>query len=156
MLVLIAGVGGAVLLLVAEFTPLLHVRTGASARVIDTINTGAHHSYALVPVAVLALVFGLGIWQTRNRLALLATGLLGVLALLIALLGDLPDAQASGLIGSATTQYTVASSSPAIGLYLETAGAVLLIVAAVAGMLLLPAPARPPRRPRSPRARSAS
>jgi hypothetical protein len=142
-----------VLLLVAEFTPLLHVRSGAGGHVIDTISTGSHQAYALAPVAVLAIVFALGIWQTRSRLALLATGLLGVLSLLIALLGDLPDAQASGLIGSATTHFSTASSSPAIGLYLETLGAVLLLFTAVSGLLLLPGPERPANRRRPPRGR---
>jgi hypothetical protein len=145
--VLIAGVAGALLLLVAEFTPLLHVRSGAGARVIDTISTGSHQSYALVPLALAALLFSVTIWRTRNRLALLATGLLGVVALLIALLGDLPDAQANGLIGTAATHYAVAAASPATGLYLETAGAVLLIISAVGGLLLLPAPTRPRRPP---------
>jgi hypothetical protein len=149
--VLGGGLAGAVLLLVAEFAPLLHVRSGASGHVIDTVTTGSHQSYALLPVAVLAIVFALGVWQTRSRLALLATGLLGVLSLLIALLGDLPDAQASGLIGSATTRFTTASASPAIGLYLETLGAVVLLITAVAGLLLLPAPPRAVRRRRPPR-----
>jgi hypothetical protein len=138
---------------VAEFTPLLHVHAGADGHVIDTVSTGSHQSYALLPVAVLAIVFALGVWHTRSRLALLATGLLGVLSLLIALLGDLPDAQASGLIGSATTHFSVASSTPAIGLYLETLGAVLLLFTAVSGLLLLPAPGRPVRRRRRPEGR---
>jgi hypothetical protein len=69
-------------------------------------------------------------------------GVLGVVALLIALLGDLPDAQASGLVGSAATRFTTASSTPSAGLYLETLGAVVLVISAGAGLLLLPGPAR--------------
>ncbi len=149
--VLAGGLAGAVLLVVAEFTPLLRVRSGAAGHVIDSVTTGSHQSYALLPVAVLAIVFAIGVWQTRSRLALLATGLLGVLSLLIALLGDLPDAQASGLIGNATTGFTTAGASPAVGLYLETAGAVVLLLTAVAGLLLLPAPPPAVRRRRPPR-----
>jgi hypothetical protein len=147
---------GAALLLVAEFTPLLKVRSSASSHVIQTVSTGSHHTYALVPVALLAAALAYGIWQTRSRLALLATGVLGLLALLIALLGDLPDAQASGLIGNATTKFATATSSPSIGLYLETLGAVILLVTAAAGLLLLAAPERPRRQPRQAATRSVS
>jgi hypothetical protein len=154
--VLVGGLGGAVLLLVAEFTPLLQVRSGASDHVIKTVTGGAHHSYALVPVALLAGALAVGIWQTRSRQALVATGFLGLVALAIALLGDLPDAQATGLIGSATTRFSTASSSPSIGLYLETLGAFVLLITAAAGLLLLPAGPRPRRSGRRIRTRSAS
>ncbi|HEY3728020.1 MAG TPA: hypothetical protein VGL51_12650 [Solirubrobacteraceae bacterium] len=159
MALLIGGLAGAALLLVAEFTPLLKVHSSAGNHVIKTVATGAHHSYALVPVALLAAGLAYGVWETRSRLALLATGLLGLLALLIALLGDLPDAQATGLVGSATTRFAAASSSPSIGLYLETLGAIVLLITAASGLLLLePPPARrkPPRRASASRTRSAS
>jgi hypothetical protein len=131
---------GAALLLIAEFTPLLHVHTSAPTRGIQSVSTGGHHSYALVPVALLAAVLAFAFWQTRNRQALIATGVLGIVTLFIALLGDLPDAQASGLVGSATTRFAAATATPAIGLYLETLGAVILLVSAAAGLLLIPAP----------------
>jgi hypothetical protein len=93
-------------------------------------------------VALLAAALAYGVWLTGNRLALVATGLLGLLALLIALLGDLPDAQASGLIGSAATHFYTASSSPSTGLYLETLGAIILLISAGGGLLLIEAPPR--------------
>jgi hypothetical protein len=153
--VLVIGVLGALVLLAAEFTPLLHVHTNAHMQVVRTVYTGAHDSYALVPVALLAAVLAFSAWTSGSRLALLAIGLLGLLALAIALLGDLPDAHSSGLVGSTTTGLQGASSSAGIGLYLETLGAVVLIITAVGGMLLEPMPiAR--RRPSSSRTRSAS
>jgi hypothetical protein len=148
--ILTGGLAGALLLLVAEFTPLLEVRSSASDHVIKTVTTGAHHSYALVPVALLAAALAVGIWQTRSRQALLATGALGLVVLAIALLGDLPDAQATGLIGSASTRFATASSSPSVGLYLETLGAFVLLITAAAGLLLLPATPRAPRARRRP------
>lgn len=149
------GLAGALLLLVAEFTPLLHVRTSVSDQVVKTVSTGAHHSYALVPIAVLAAALAVAIWQTRSRQALVATGALGLVALAIALLGDLPDAQATGLVGSATTRFATASSSPSVGLYLETLGAFVLLITAAAGLLLLPAPPGTRRTRPRPRTRSA-
>ncbi len=139
---LLAGLAGAALLLVAEFTPLLTVHTSASRAAFRTVNTGSNHSYALIPIGLLALFLSYSAWQSQNRLALTAMGVLGVVALLIALLGDLPDAQASGLVGSAATRFTTASSTPSVGLYLETLGAVVLVISAGAGLLLLPGPAR--------------
>jgi hypothetical protein len=144
MLVVGAALLGAALLLVAEFTPLLHVHSSArGAGVIKTIGTGSHHAYALVPVALLAAGLSLGVRATGSRAALLAIGALGVVVLGIALLGDLPDAQASGLVGHAGGPYVSAASSPSIGLYLETLGAVMLLLAGGAGLLLAPRPARP-------------
>lgn len=147
--VLAAGMLGAILLAVAEFTPLLEIRASSSAAgVIQTIGTGPHHSYALVPVALLAAALAYGIWYTGNRFALLASAVLGVVALLIAVLGDLPDTQASGLIGSAATRFVIASSSPRMGFYLETLGAIVVLISAVSGLQLSepasqPRPARP-------------
>jgi hypothetical protein len=162
MVVLGGGLLGAALLLVAEFTPLLHVHSSVRVHVAKSVTTGAHHSYALVPVALLAAALAYGFWQTRNRQALIAAGFLGLITLLIALLGDLPDAQASGLVGSAATRFATATATPAIGLYLETLGAVVLLISAAAGLLLIPAPPNRPRPsapaapPRASRTRSAS
>jgi hypothetical protein len=158
--VLGGGLIGAALLLVAEFTPLLQVHSSASRAVVKTIETGPHHSYALVPIAALAVALTLSVWGSRNRFALLAIGLLGVAALLIALLGDLPDAQASGLIVTSAHGFANATSSPSIGLYLETLGAIVLLLTGGTGVLLLHPPARPPLEPSgrasSSRTRSAS
>jgi hypothetical protein len=128
---------GALLLLVAEFTTLFVVRTAAGTRPVESTSTGSHHAYALIPIALLVVVLTLGVWQSRSRVALLAIGLLGVIALLIALLGDLPDAQASGLVGSITTHFASATSSPSTGLYLETLGAVVLMISSGLGLMLL-------------------
>src|SRR3982074_2356250 len=89
---------GALLLIVAELTTLYEVRTSASSAPIKSIATGPNHAYALVPIAVLAAVLAYGAWHASSRQALLAIGVLGVIALLIAVIGDLPDAQATGLI----------------------------------------------------------
>ncbi len=134
--VLTSGILGATILLVAEFTPLFHTRLVASSAPVRTVLAGAHHGYALAPIAVLALLLAVtGVRDTR-RSALVALGALGLVALLIALTGDLPDAQATGLVGSSATHYALASSAPAIGVYLETLGAVLLLLASGLGVLL--------------------
>src|SRR5437588_139012 len=110
-------------LLVAEFTALYQVHTAASSAPVRTVGTGHNDSYALVPLAILAAVLGIGVFRAGSRPALVAIGLVGLVALLIALLGDLPDADATGLVGSAATHFISASSTPSGGLYLETLGA---------------------------------
>jgi hypothetical protein len=83
-------------------------------------------------------VLAFAVYRHGNRPAFLGFAVLGIAALLIALLGDLPDARTSGLIGSSAGGYVQATSRPSAGLYMETLGAVLLLAAG--GLrLLLPA-----------------
>ncbi|MGA2014885.1 MAG: hypothetical protein ABSH51_30755 [Solirubrobacteraceae bacterium] len=69
----------------------------------------------------------------------MAIGVLGLVALAVAVLHDLPDARATGLIAIPAHGLRDAAAAPAIGLYLESLGAVALILTA-AGLLLAPAP----------------
>jgi hypothetical protein len=136
------GLLGALLLVVAEFTTLFTVHTSTSTQAIQSVGTGGHHTYALIPIGLLVVLLAYGVWSAGSRPALLAIGVLGVIALLIALLGDLPDAHASGLLGSPASHFTSASSTPSAGLYMETLGAVILIITSVCGFLLLGPPSR--------------
>ncbi|MGZ4232712.1 MAG: hypothetical protein ACXVUE_14515 [Solirubrobacteraceae bacterium] len=135
---------GALLLVVAEFTTLFTVHVETSSTPIKTVTTGPHHSYALLLIAIVVAVLAVAVWRDTSRPALLAIGLLGVVALLIALLGDLPDAHASGLAGSSTTRYVDASSTPSAGFYLETLGAVVLVITCGVGFMALGSPGRRP------------
>lgn len=146
--ILAGGLGGALLLAVAEFTPLLKIHSSARRAAIASVQTGSDHAYALIPIAVAAAVFSFAVWRTRNRLCLLAIGVLGLVGLLIALLRDLPSAQSTGLLVSATTNLILGKATPSLGFYLETLGAVLLLITAAAGLLFLAPPQStlPPRR----------
>jgi hypothetical protein len=126
---------GALLLVIAEFTTLFTVQSGTGA-VVKSVGTGSHDSYALIPIAVLAIGLAWGAVTTGSRWALAAVGALGVVALLIALIGDLPDAQASGTVGSALSGFHPATDNPSAGLYMETFGAIVLVIAAGCGLLL--------------------
>jgi hypothetical protein len=138
--ILAGGLLGALLLVGAEFTTLFDVHVQTSPTPIKSVGTGSHHSYALIPIAVVAAVLAIGVLRDGSRPALLAIGLLGVAALVLALVGDLPDAQASGLVGTSTTHYVDANSTPSAGLYLETLGAVVLIITCGVGFLMLGPP----------------
>ncbi len=107
-----AALLGALLLIVAEFTTLYSVNVaGRYVATIQTETAGSHNTYAMLPIALLAAGLALVAFRTRSRPALLALAVLGVAALLIAVLGDLPDAHAHGL----TRRYQLASNSPGPG-----------------------------------------
>jgi hypothetical protein len=143
----VGGLVGAALLLAAEFTTLFEVRTSADATAIRSVSTGSHHSYALIPIALLAAALAYGVWVGASRPALLAIGVLGVIALLISVLGDLPDVGTTGLVTRGDA-FVSASSSAGAGMYLETLGATALIVTCVSGFLLIGPPSPQPGRSR--------
>ena len=145
-LVFLGGLAGAALLVVAEFMTLFTIHSSAYGAPVRSEGTGPHHSYALIPVGVLAAALTIVAVRTRSRAALAGVGVLGLVALGIALLGDLPDAQATGFIGHPQT-FTSAKSVPSIGLYLETLGGIILLICAGAALLLPDAP-RPGTAPR--------
>ncbi len=144
--ILAGGLVGALLLVVAEFTTLFEVRLQGTSAAARSVGTGSHHSFAMVPIALLAAFLTLGVWRGQSRPALLAIGALSVIALLISLLGDLPDAHATGLVVARAGRYVNAASQPSAGLYLETLGATVLLITSVGGFLLLGAPPGAPRR----------
>jgi hypothetical protein len=123
---------GATLLLVAEFTTLYTVHEAGRSAAISSEGTGPHHAFALVPLALLAAALAVfGVYRSTSRPALLAIGAVGVLALLIALLGDLPDAHSHGL----TRGFVLATTTPTTGLYLETLGALVLVLTGGLGLV---------------------
>jgi hypothetical protein len=138
MIVVATAVIAALVLLVAEFLPLFEVRTSAHNSVVKTVTAGSHHSYGLFPIAILSAGQAL-IWLRAPtlRLPMVAMAVLAVVALVISLGRDLPDAQSSGIERSGGV-YVTAAASPRAGLYLETAGSVVLLIASAAGLLLVP------------------
>ncbi len=139
------GLAGALLLAASEFVNLYSIHTPTVRAAIQSVTGGSHNSYALLPIAILAALLAYGAARDGSRVAMLALAALGVLALLIGLVGDLPDAQASGLL-IRSGHYETASSSPSLGLYFETLGAVMLLIASGIGFLLGGPPVRRPPR----------
>lgn len=135
---------GALLILVSQFTALYHVHVATSSAAIKTVGTGANHAWAPIPIALLAGALAFAVYRKGSRTALVALMVLGVVTLLIALLGDLPDAHATGIVGSGASQYAEGTSTPSAGLYMETLGGVLLLISGGIGLMLLGATRRPP------------
>ncbi len=138
-LLMSAGLAGAVVLAVSQFLNLYGTHIRSRHLLVATATAGSEHAYALLPVAVVAAVLAYGVWRVGSRPALLGLGLLGLAALLIALLHDLPYAHRQGLwnLGG---RYVLAINRPEVGLYAETAGALLLLLTFVSGFVLLGSP----------------
>jgi len=135
------------LLAVAEFTDLNTIRIVTVER--EGVGTGSHHGYALLIIAVFAAIMAVGAWR-GSRPAAIAVAALGLAALLVVLIVDAPDVEATGLYGR---NYEQARAVAAIGFKLETAGSILLLFAGVVtSVLARPAPSPAADRP-SPTAR---
>ena len=134
---------GAVCLTVAELTTLYTIHIATVHAAIKSEGTGSHNGYAMIPIAALALLLAASAWQRDSRIALLAITVLGIGALVLALAHDLPDAQSQGLI-MLGGNYHVAKASPSAGLYLETLGAIVLIITGGCALLMAGPLARSP------------
>jgi hypothetical protein len=128
---------GALLVIVAQFTALYHLHSATSSAALRTVGTGGNHAWAPIPLALAAIALAYAVYRSGSRTALAGLVALGVATLLIALIGDLPDAHSSGLVGSSASGYVQATSSPSAGLYMETLGAIVLIVSGGLGLLML-------------------
>ena len=137
---------GAILLIVADFSTLYEIKAGKTdpAAVVKTTSGHAQHSFALVLLGIAALLMAYGATRRGSRPAMAALLTVGVVALVIALVGDLPDATSSGTFGR---NFADARAVRGSGFYLETIGAFLLVIAGSAG-LFLSSPTRRPTRPR--------
>lgn len=140
---LVLALLGCVLLVVAEFSTLTAVQIITVER--GAITSGSNHAYALLIIALPAAFMAWGATLGGSRPAAFALLALALAAVLIVLAVDLPDVTEEGLIGRTFEQ---AEASPKAGFYLESLGAVLLLIAAAGALLLRPEPgAGTPRRP---------
>ena len=145
-----------VLLAVAEFLDLYSIQVITVTK--ETGSVGGHHGYAQLLIAIGAAAMAVGAVRGASRPAALALVILAVAAVVIALVVDLPVVNDSGLVGR---NYEQAEASPETGFYVETLGAVLLLIAAAGIFFFGPRPsdaatgsgsgsaraaARPPRR----------
>ena len=121
---------GAATLAVSEFCPLLHVRTiAAHPRLVHSVRGGSHHEWALLVIAVLAALLSLAAGRSRTRATMIMVAFLGAAALAVMVGVDLPDVHAVGLVATAGSGPAEAQAHAAVGLYLETLGALGLLLA---------------------------
>jgi hypothetical protein len=129
---------GAVALAVAEFLPLYRIQTDVGHHVVRSVSAGSHHSYALLPLAVLAALLA-GALSRSGWPVPAALALIGLAAVGIALFGDLPDVHRAGVLGTPATSLRDAHTVAGAALYLETLGAIAVLAAGAAGLIFGPA-----------------
>jgi hypothetical protein len=128
---------GAAMLAAAEFCPLLDVRAiAAHPRLVHVVHGGPHHGWALLVIAAVAALLSMVAGSTGSRPSAAMIAVLGAGALAITLGVDLPDAHATGLVTTSAGAPVEAQAHAAFGLYLETLGAVVLLLAGIAAAVL--------------------
>jgi hypothetical protein len=137
----LAGLAGALLLVLSEFLTLFDVT--ALTSVVKTVKGHDQHNFALLVIGLAAALMALGAWRGVSRPAMFALAVLGAITAAIALIGDLPDVSGTSTLAKT---YEQATADPGIGFYLETLGAALLLVSGV-GQLLMGEPPPPPPPP---------
>jgi hypothetical protein len=150
-LLLLAGLG-ALLLVVAEFSTLYEVVAITAVVPGGTSTVGENHLYAQLLLAVFAVLMAWGAFVGGSRPAAFAVVLVGAVSLFIVLVVDLPDVSDEGLLAET---YESAKASPRTGFYLEAIGAVLVLLAGAAAVLLGAATRTREPRPRRRRDRPA-
>jgi hypothetical protein len=138
---LAVGLAGVALLVAADLSTLIQIKV---VTVVKERLSGHHqHGWAVALLGVASIPLVVGAVRGRARPAQLALIALGAVVVVIALAKDLPDSRSTGVIGQ---RYDEASAARGPGFYLETAGAVLLILTGAGGLLLLPRRSPPPAR----------
>lgn len=129
----VVGMVGAAFLIVSEFLPITHVRA-ITVILPHSERTGFdQNSGAMLLLGLVALPLLYGAARAGSRPAMVAVGVIGVIALLIAVFGDLPDVTKAGTVF--TERYEDAVAQKQIAWWLEAAGAVMLVLSA--GLLFL-------------------
>jgi hypothetical protein len=136
--VLAGGLAAAILLVTADLSTLLEIKV---LTVVEKRLSGhAQHDWAVAFLGLASIPLTIGAARRRARPAFIGLVLIGVAVTIIALAKDLPDTRSTGVYGQ---RYEQAAAQAGPAFYLETAGAALLLVTGVGGLILLPPP--PPR-----------
>jgi hypothetical protein len=130
---LVLAAAGCLLLVVAEFSTLYEIRVITVVK--ETTTGGENHAYALLVLAVGAAFMAYGGIVKGARPAQVGLLVVALAALFVVFAIDYPDVDEEGFIGEA---FERAKASPTTGFYLESLGAVLLLLAAAATLTLTP------------------
>ena len=132
---LVPLVAGALLLILAEFVTVREIRAVTVVPPGGTETGGALHGYALGIIGAAMLPMSFGAVVRGARPAAVALVVLAIAACAIVLFVDRPVLDDTGLIGRT---YDLAEARPATGFYLESLGAALALIGAVATLVLVP------------------
>jgi hypothetical protein len=127
---------GAALLVAAEFSTLYDVRVVTTVPEGASYSTGGHHGYAQLVIAAAIVVMAIGAALGGSRPAAVAVLVLGAVALVVALVVDLPVTDDTGLYGQT---YDEAQAEARAGLTLEIVGGCCVLVGGALLVVVRPA-----------------
>jgi hypothetical protein len=134
MLLALACAAGAAALAASEFMDTFQFVPpgGEAVDVPGSAEAAERHNYALLVLAAFALVALIAALATGSQIAHFAVAAAGVVALMIFLIGDLPDANKIGTIDDDRQSFIDAKAEPQAGFWLELAGSLVLAVCGIA------------------------
>jgi hypothetical protein len=129
------------MLAASQFVDLFHL-TPPGGEALSAIEASDQHGYATLVLAIFALLMiaiSLGTAGARDgdgasisQIAAVAVAVCGVVALLIFLVGDLPDVNKIGTLDDPNQSFIDAKARPQAGFWLELMGALVLTVCGAA------------------------
>ena len=144
-LLVFACVGAAAMLGASQFTDIFHL-TPPGGEALQAISSKDQHGYATLVLAIFALVLILVSVTARDeqlkQVAAMAVAICGLIALLIFLIGDLPDVNKIGTLDDPRQSFIDAEAKPVAGFWLELVGSLVLTVCGAALATMRPGAAR--------------
>jgi hypothetical protein len=144
-LLVLACAGAAAMLGASQFTDIFHL-TPPGGEALQAISSKDQHGYATLVLAIFALVLILVTLAARDsqlrQVAAMAVAICGLIALLIFLIGDLPDVNKIGTLDDPRQSFIDAEAKPVAGFWLELAGALVLTVCGAALATMRPRTAK--------------
>jgi hypothetical protein len=123
----IACLAAAACVAAAEFSTIFEYNKGTSGELLQVDKAADRHYYALLVLAIFAVVALAVAVITGSRPAAAAVGIAGGISLLIFLLVDLPDMNVEGTLSEPF--FTTSKAEPANGFWLELVGTLSLALA---------------------------
>jgi hypothetical protein len=146
-LLVLACAGAAAMLGASQFTDIFHL-TPPGGEALQAISSKDQHGYATLVLAIFALVLILVTLGARDeqlsQVAAMAVAICGLIALLIFLIGDLPDVNKIGTLDDPRQSFIDAEAKPVAGFWLELVGSLVLTVCGAALATMRPGTARGP------------
>jgi hypothetical protein len=140
----------------SQFTDIFHL-TPPGGEALQAISSKDQHGYATLVLAIFALVLILVTLAARDeqfrQVAAIAVAVCGLIALLIFLIGDLPDVNKIGTLDDPRQSFIDAEAKPVAGFWLELVGSLVLTVCGAALATMRPGTNKSPdhERRRKPR-----
>ena len=144
-LLVLACAGAAAMLGASQFTDIFHL-TPPGGEALEAISSKDQHGYATLVLAIFALVLILVTLVARDdqlkQVAAMGVAVCGLIALLIFLIGDLPDVNKVGTLDDPRQSFIDAEAKPVAGFWLELVGSLILTVCGAALATMRPGAAR--------------